>query len=299
MIKVVTDSVASIPADMLEGKPIDVISLYVNHSGIEYVDAEMDVDAFYSEIYGMVDNIPTSSQPSQQILEDAFLRIAQAGDELLGVFISTGLSGTYHGVVRAAKAIKNRIPGFKFALIDSCSCGFDEGWPALRALEAVREGLDLSRCAEAVIKSMRATRFLFTPETLTFLQKGGRIGNAAALLGNLIHLAPVLTVIEGKATTVAKIRLRRKALDRIVNEFKADVEVYGLKSLVVHYIGDKLPAIEWAKASIEPLVGKAVRVLPVSPVIGMHVGPAVGIAYECERIMPYKFPNGAPQIVYG
>ena len=299
MIRVVTDSVASIPADMLENQPIEVVSLYINHGGVEYVDAEMDVDAFYAGIYDMVDDIPTSSQPSQKTLEDTFLRIAQAGDELLGVFISAGLSGTYDGAIRAAQAVKERVPGFRFALIDSHSCGFDEGWPVLGAAEAVQEGLGLSQCAEAAVKSMGSTRFLFTPETLTFLQKGGRIGNAAALLGNLIHLAPVLTVIEGKATMVAKIRLRRKALERIVHEFKEDREAYGLKNLVVHYIGDRLPAIEWAKASIEPLVGKAVRVLPVSPVIGMHVGPAMGIAYECTQAMPYKFPSGVPPIVYG
>jgi len=298
MIRVVTDSVASIPADMLEGKPVEVVSLYVNHEGVEYVDAEMNTDTFYSDMYSMVDNIPTSSQPSQETLEKVFLRIAQAGDELLGVFISTGLSGTFNTVVQAAQAVKKQIPDFKFALIDSHSCGFDEGWPALRALEAIGQGFDLSRCAEAVMESMKASRFLFTPETLTFLQKGGRIGNATALLGNLIQLSPVLTVIEGKTATVTKVRLRKKALERMFQEFKKDIESYGLKDVVVHYIGDKLPAMEWAKTAIDPFVGKAVKVIPVSPVIGMHVGPAIGIAYECERAMPYKFPNGLPPLIY-
>lgn len=128
---------------------------------------------------------------------------------------------------------------------------------------------------------MESTRFLFTPETLTFLQKGGRIGGAAALLGNLIQLSPVLTVRDGQATTLAKVRTRKKALDKIVQTFKADVEAYGLKRVMVHYIGDKNPAVAWAREVIEPLVGHAVDVLPVSPVIGLHVGPAVGIAYEC------------------
>ena len=78
------------------------------------------------------------------------------------------------------------------------------------------------------------------------------------------------------------------ALDKIVQTFKADVEAYGLKRVMVHYIGDKNPAVAWAREVVEPLVGHAVDVLPVSPVIGLHVGPAVGIAYECARSLTGK-----------
>ena len=97
MIKILTDSVASIPADAAREAGIDVITLYVNRDGRELADADMDLDAFYADIYDMVDNIPTSSQPSQAALEAVFEEAAQAGDEVLGVFISTGLSGAYEG----------------------------------------------------------------------------------------------------------------------------------------------------------------------------------------------------------
>ena len=233
MIKILTDSVASIPADVAREAGIDVVTLFVNREGCEYADSEMDLDAFYADIYDMVDNIPTSSQPSQHTLETVFEEAARAGDEVLGIFISSELSGTYEGAVRS-------------------------------------------------------TRFLFTPETLTFLQRGGRIGNAAALLGNLIQLSPVLTVSDGKADTFAKVRTRKKALDRIVTEFKKDVEQHGLKHVVVHYIGDKAPAVAWAREVVEPLIGRTVSVLPVSPVIGLHVGPAVGLAYECASALAGK-----------
>ena len=288
MIKILTDSVASIPADAAREAGIDVITLYVNRDGRELADADMDLDAFYADIYDMVDNIPTSSQPSQAALEAVFEEAAQAGDEVLGVFISTGLSGAYEGAVRAARAVAARNIGFSYALVDSSSCGYDEAWPVFDAVEARDAGEGLSGCLSAVLEGMERTRFLFTPETLTFLQKGGRIGGAAALLGNLIQLSPVLTVRDGQATTLAKVRTRKKALDKIVQTFKADVEAYGLKRVMVHYIGDKNPAVAWAREVIEPLVGHAVDVLPVSPVIGLHVGPAVGIAYECARLLTGK-----------
>lgn len=288
MIKILTDSVASIPADAAREAGIDVITLYVNRDGRELADADMDLDAFYADIYDMVDNIPTSSQPSQAALEAVFEEAAQAGDEVLGVFISTGLSGAYEGAVRAARAVAARNIGFSYALVDSSSCGYDEAWPVFDAVAARAAGEDLEGCTRAVLKGIESTRFLFTPETLTFLQKGGRIGNAAALLGNLIQLSPVLTVSDGKADTFAKVRTRKKALDRIVTEFKKDVEQHGLKHVVVHYIGDKAPAVAWAREVVEPLIGRTVSVLPVSPVIGLHVGPAVGLAYECASALAGK-----------
>ena len=294
MIKIITDSVASIPSDMLAGKPVEVVTLYVNRDGVEYADAAMDLDEFYADIYDMIDSIPTSSQPSQHTLEEVFERAASSGDEVLGIFISSNLSGTFDGALRAARAVKARNSDFTYRIVDSTSCGFDEGWAVLAAADAAAAGGDLDACTASALSSMQASRFLFTPETLTFLQKGGRIGGAAALLGNLIQLSPVLTVRDGSATTFAKVRTRKKALEKIVQTFLDDVEAHGLKNVVVHYIGDKTPALEWAKNVIEPLVGSSVRVLPVSPVIGLHVGPAVGIAYECKQALQNKI-NGSVQ----
>ena len=103
MIKILTDSVASIPADVARKAGIDIVTLYVNRDGRELADADIDLDAFYADIYDMVDDIPTSSQPSQHTLESVFEQAAQAGDEVLGIFISTGLSGAYEGAVRATR----------------------------------------------------------------------------------------------------------------------------------------------------------------------------------------------------
>ncbi len=293
MIRIITDSVSSIPADVAAGRGVEVVTLYVNRAGTEYADATMDLDAFYADIYAMVDDIPTSSQPSQAVLEELLEEAALAGDEVLGVFISTGLSGTFEGAVRAARAVKARNLDFRCILIDSTSCGYDEAWPVFDAADARDAGDDLAACAAAVHRGIESTRFLFTPESLTFLKAGGRIGGAAALLGNLIQIVPVLTVTDGTTATLAKVRTRKKALARIVDTLREDIEAHGLKRIVVHYIGDKAPAVQWAREVIEPLVGRAVDVLPVSPVIGVHVGPAVGIVYECMSEIVGKITGGA------
>ena len=297
MIRIITDSVASIPAEIAKDRNIEVVSLFVRHDGVEYADATMDLDDFYSRIDQMVDDLPTSSQPSQLTLETLFENAAQAGDDVLGVFISSRMSGTYEGAVRAARAVKERHSSFSCMLVDSTSNSYDEAACVFDAVEAREAGSDLLACANAVVEGVLSSRFLFTPETLTFLKAGGRIGTAAALLGNLIQLAPVLTVSEGEASTFAKVRTRKKALDRIVKTFAEDVEAHGLKRVAVHYIGDKTPALDWARSVIEPLVGHAVDVLPVSPVIGTHVGPAVGIAYECKGRILGKFTGDSSDLV--
>ncbi len=297
MIRIVTDSVSSISQEMAQVMGIDVVSLHVNRDGVDFEDATMDLDAFYVDIQEMVDNIPVSSQPAPAAFEELFEEAARAGDEVLGIFISTGMSGTFDGALRAARAVAARNAGFKFELVDSTSCGFDEAWPVIEAVAARDAGEDLSGCAKAAADAVGRTRFLFTPETLTFLQKGGRIGSAAALVGNLIQLAPVLSVCDGKTITFAKVRTRKKALDKMVATLKADFEQHGLRHIVVHYIGDKTPALEWAHDVIEPLLGRKVSVVPVSPVIGLHVGPSVGIAYECMHSIAGKLTNPSCDLI--
>lgn len=299
MVKVVTDSVASLPQDMLEDLGIEVVSLYLNEEGHEHIDATMDVDDFYTRIGSMADNPPTSSQPSQAAFVEVFERIAAAGEELLGIWISTELSGTVNGALTAAHAVAQRYPDFKFAMVNTFSCGFDEAWPVVEGARAAREGKSLEEAKFAALNAIERTRFLFTPDSLTFLQKGGRIGGAAALLGNLINLAPVLTVVDGIPQATAKVRTRKKALAKIVKLLEQDIaKSGGLKEIVVHYIGDKAPAVKWANEVIEPLLNRSVRVLPVSPVIGLHVGPAIGIAYECAAPLEGKVEGDVARLAY-
>ena len=79
------------------------------------------------------------------------------------------------------------------------------------------------------------------------------------------------------------------ALIKIQEILEHDIETCGgLKDLVVHYIGDKAPAVEWAKEFFEPFLKREVRVIPVSPVVGLHVGPAVGISYICNKPLEGK-----------
>lgn len=297
VIRIVTDSVASIPREQTYDLDVQVVSLHVHHNGQSFVDAEMDVDEFYKHIGEMIDNIPSSSQPSTHDFETVFNRIAQEGDELLGIFMSARMSGTVDAATRAAESVAAQHPGFRYSIIDSTTNSYDEAFSVLVSAQARDEGCTLEECTERALHAVESSRFLFTPESLVFLKNGGRIGSAAALLATLIKIRPIITVSDGESATFARIRTTRKALASIAKKLREDAAEFKLKDIVVHYIGSSDKAREWAKSTIEPIAKRAVPVLPVSPVIGCHVGPAVGVAYRCGAALPGKISYSVSRLL--
>lgn len=297
MIRIITDSTSSIPADMREELGIEIASLHVHRGSTDYLEESMDLDAFYADIYEMIDDIPTSSQPSPLMLKEKLTAAAQAGDEVLALFISSKMSGTFETAVSVAAQVAAEYSDFKYVIADSLSNCLELGWPVVAAAKVRNAGGTLDECVDAMKESVLTTRFVFAPESLRFLEAGGRIGKAAALIGSLVSLSPVLTVKDGFAATHAKVRTQKKALKKIVDIFSDDMRECGLKNVIVHYIGKREPAEQWACEVVEPLIGRSVRVVPASPVIGVHVGPAMGLAYECERPLPGKFTEAEPEFV--
>ncbi len=292
MIRIITDSVSGIPQHVAQADGIEVASLYVNRDGVEFEDATMDIDGFYKELSAMIDNIPTSSQPSQGVFLHLFEQAADAGDEVLGIFTSSKHSGTLNGALRVARSVAANHADFRFCIIDSLSNSFDEAFAVFAAAAGRSAGCDLAQCAELAMDSIACSRILFTPESLRFLKAGGRIGDAAALLGSLMKLCPVITVKDGDTSTMAKVRTHKKALDWIAQRFQGDVDAFGFKNAVVQYIGMPEEAKAWAQDVIEPICGTPVAIMPVSPVIGLHVGPAIGLSYECNEPLPDKLTPG-------
>ena len=297
MIQIVTDSTASIPAWLRKELNIDVLSLYVHYNNVTYEETSMDIDAFYSDIYNMIDNPPKSSQPNVSAVEDYFMQATEAGNSVVGIFISSLMSGTFESAIRAAKMAETFYPDFQYALVDSLSNGSDEAFSVLSAVAARDAGASCYQCAQAAADSVETSRFLFAPESLNFLRAGGRIGGGAALLGNALKITPIFTVKDGAADVYAKVRTQKKALAAMINALTDDAKKYELNDVVVHYIGNKTPAEDWAKSAVEPLVGHAVPVFPVSPVIGTHVGPAIGIAYQCKHSLKGKLSKRKPELV--
>lgn len=281
-VSIVTDSVASIPDDDARELGIEVVSLYINDGETNQPEVDMDVADFYRRLVSMK-TLPTSSQPCVESLVTAFRSAVERGSDVVGVFISSKMSGTFETAMLAADMVRAEHPDARIEIVDSCSNSLQEGFATIAAAQAARAGETLDRCVQAARDTINRTRFLFTPASLDNLRKGGRIGGASALIGGLLQIRPILTVERGETQTFAKVRTQSRALAEIAKTFADDVATHGLVKVIVHYIGEPGPAEKFATEYVEPIAGKPVRVLPVSPVVGLHVGQAVAIVYQTER----------------
>jgi DegV family protein with EDD domain len=281
-VSVVTDSVASIPADIIAETGLEVVSLYINDGETNQRELDMDIADFYRRLEDMR-SLPTSSQPSVEEILCAFRGAVERGSDVVGVFISEKMSGTVQTARLAAEMIRGEFPAARIEVVDSGSNSMEEGFGAIAAAKAAQAGESIERCVTAAQVTLRRSRYLFTPHTLEYLRRGGRIGGASALIGGLLQIRPILTVERGETQTFSKVRTQSRAMAEMTRKFSEDIAAYGLAQVIVHYISDRELAEQYAKEQIEPLVGRPVRVIPVSPVIGLHVGPAIAIAYETER----------------
>lgn len=281
MVRVITDSTAYLPRALLEQFGIGVVQLFVNDEGTSTAEGEIDLDAFYRRL-AEISHLPTTAQASVEGLVEAFRKAGTEGSDVLGVFISEAMSGTVQAARVAAGLVVGDGDVGRIEVLDSRSNSMQLGLAVLAAAKAAQAGSAIDGCIGAAADTMRRSRYLFTPASLEYLKRGGRIGGASALLGQLLQIRPILTVEDGETQVFGRVRTSAKALATIAEAFRADVAAKGLRNVYCHSIADRATADRFAAEQIEPVAGHPVDVIPVGPVIGLHVGPAVGIVYETE-----------------
>lgn len=277
-VKIITDSTSYIPESIRQKLDITIISLNIITDTSSKREVEINLDEFYQELPHL-SAIPTSSQPSPDEMLAAFEQLTNEGHEVLGIFLSSKMSGTYS----SAHLIKNLIletnPDAKIELFDSLTNCMQMGLIVMEAAKAAQSGLSLEEILSLIHTVQHNSRFLFTPHTLDYLKKGGRIGGASALLGNLFQIKPILTVENGETTVFTKVRTKKKAILSMINKLKEDLDGHELGGLFVHHISCEDEGLELAK-QIESELNTPIQIQSIGPVIGCHVGPgSIGIAY--------------------
>ena len=277
-IKIVTDSTSYIPKEFINKYDISVVSLNVIMNGESIREVDLDNETFYSKMEESTE-IPSSSQPSPDEIYNTFENIIKEGNSIVGIFISSDMSGT----VSSANLIKNMLlekyPTAHIEIVDSRSNCMQMGYVAIEAAKAAAAGKSMEEVIDVCTSVINNSRFLFTPDTLDYLKKGGRIGGASALLGTLFQIKPILTVCDGKTTVFTKVRTKKKAVDTLVTTLINDLQGKELGGVIVHHINCQDEGLSLA-AKIKKQLGVDVQIDTIGPIIGLHVGPgSIGVAY--------------------
>lgn len=277
-IKIITDSTSYIPKEYEDKYDIKIVSLNVVMDGKSRREVDIDNSSFYEEM-SKSNEIPKSSQPIPQEMLSTFKDIVENGDSIVGIFLSSKMSGTYANANMIKNMILEDYPQAQIEILDSKTNCMQMGFAAVKAGQAAKEGKSIKEVINEANHVINNSRFLFTPETLEYLKKGGRIGGAAALFGNLFQIKPILTVTDGETSVFKKVRTRKKAVDEIVEAVLNEVKSKGLGDIIVHHINCEEEGMKLAQA-LEAKLGQTVKVQSIGPVIGLHVGPgSLGIAY--------------------
>jgi DegV family protein with EDD domain len=277
-VRIVTDSTAYLKKELLEEYDITVVPLTVNFSDISFPENEISNEKFYA-MMDKSEKVPTSSQPSPHNLKEAFRRIVGEGHDVVGIFISSVLSGIYNAALAAKTMVLDEYPEAVIEIIDSKVTTMQMGYAVLAAARAAARGAGWQEAADAAREVNKKSRLLFVPKTLEYLRKGGRIGEASALIGTLLQIKPILTLVDGRVTVLDKVRTMEKAWKRILELFWEDVKQRGIGEVTVHHINCEDQVREIA-AELEAGLGIKVPTHPIGPVIGIHAGPGtLGIAY--------------------
>jgi len=279
-IVVVTESSAYISEEALDGMSIPVIPLWVMWGDENFRDGvDMDPPAFYRRLQES-EVFPTTSQPSAGEFEDFFRQAGAGADAIVGVFITSKLSGT----VPNAQAALAQLPELTIRVVDSLSVSMGLGFIALAAARAAAAGQSLDAVVAAAEEMRDRIHLIFTVDTLEYLHRGGRIGGAKWLMGTALKIKPLLHFEDGTIEPLAQVRTKRKAIAQMLDV--AEERLGGKRMAEAAVIDADSPAEGDAIAEqVRERFGiSPVYRTPLSPAIGTHGGPGtVGIVFYAER----------------
>ncbi len=275
MIRILVDSSSDYSIEEIRQKGFDLVPISIAIGEKSYVDGfDMGRDEFY-EILQKSSDFPKTSQPSPQAFLDIFEDVKAKGDELIGIILSSELSGTF----QTAQMAKNMVGYDKIYLIDSRSATYTIKVMADYALQLRNEG----KAAPEIVRKLEAiksrVKVLAALNTLEFLGRGGRISKAAAAIGDLANIKPIITVtVEGGIGILGKCLGKNKAIMSIIRHMEELGVDNRFPSYTIYSYGD-----ENCVAFEDKLHREGIRTanrLQIGSTIGTHIGPgAFGIVF--------------------
>lgn len=268
-----TCSTSDLPQSYIEKHELLLLKFSYTIDHKEYKDGDMDTKTFFDlERSG---KLPTTSQLNPADIIPDFERILSSGKDLLYIAFSSGLSGSYNNLSLVAEDMRGKYPDRKIVVIDSLCASLGQGLLVDYAVKMRDEGKSFDEVAKWVEANKLGLNHWFTVDSLSHLRRGGRVTGAAAFVGNLLHIKPVLNVdYEGHLIPREKEKGRKRALKCLLEKMEEYIYKPEGQSIFISH-GDDLEAAERLASMIKdrfPEIGE-IMINPLGAVIGAHAGP--------------------------
>ncbi|WP_317856200.1 DegV family protein [Chakrabartyella piscis] len=287
--QIVADSATDFTMAQAEALHVKLVpfSVTFDSSTVYTEHKDLTTDEFYEKVIHEA-AFPKTSQPTIQHYLDVFEPIIKAGNDILCVCLTSGVSGSYQSAFNAKNMLEEAHPEAKICVVDTLQATGSEHLVAHQAIAMRDAGVPLVEAAEKLENiAHNHCKLFFSMDNLDHMVKGGRIGKAAGLASNILNIKAILTLVDGVVHPAAKVRSTKKVfafmkndLDTVVGGNKSDYQVQ-----VIYTSSQKLDA---AKQFMQELVDDGYEVAGDAPVqlglcMGSHGGPLlVGLAY-CKK----------------
>ncbi len=272
-VAVVTDTTAYLPAGLIRRHGVGLVSLYVGWEGHAERESEIaDLDAFYERLR-RAQLTPTTSQPSVGDFLEVYEPLVEAGQDVVSIHLSGGISGTVETARQAAMQIAEGWGTGRVTVVDSASICGGLALVVLGAARAAAGGADAEEVTRRARGAREEMKMWFALDTLEYLRRGGRIGAASAWLGSVLRVKPILT-LEEQVTPVERVRTHARVLARLT-DFARQRRSEGCEAWLVQHIQAPEEAARLVEATQEIMGCPPLLVSEIGPVGGCYAGPGM------------------------
>jgi len=268
-VKIVTDSVADLPPQVAQELGITIVPLHVRFGTETYRDG---VDLTAEQFFDKLEHdktLPVTSVPSPMAFAERYDKLTEETDEILVITVTSKLSGTHEVALQSIGLMKKKC---RIEVVDSQLAVMGQGLIVIAAARAAQAGANFDEVLDVVRSNIPRADFRAAFDTLEYLQRGGRIGKAQALLGSMLKINPIIGLKDGEVIPCGRERSRAKAIDHLCN-------------FAISYSHIEEMAVEYAAAfdEAEMLAERLGSRFPkeriyrsrASPVISTHTGPSL------------------------
>ena len=272
MTQLFTDTSANLPVEIIDEYGIEVVPFSYTIDGVEYIpEREFDGKAFYAAM--RAGSAVKTSMVNTGTFIERFKTALDVGKDVLYIGMSGGISGTANAALMAKQELDEEYPDRKIIVIDTLAASLGEGLFVIKAAEQLKDGVALDAIEEAIRAQVPSMCQSFTVDDLKYLKNTGRVSGAAAIIGNVLSIHPILIGdYEGKIVVKAKVRGMKRTLDALAERY-AELALSKTETIgIAHADNEEGKAYLVQRLRDKGLTGKCLSVC-YEPVTGSHVGP--------------------------